>query len=101
MQSEQTNPVMKSWSFNDTQCREWGLALYGAGMHYDPLISSRSKLLVSWGRDWVVLCLASHRLSRSNPLSQSALLDRLRERDDFQRLTTDLVFPASPFAQDQ
>ena len=34
-----------------------GLTLYGAGMHYDPLISSRSKALVSWGHDWVVLCL--------------------------------------------
>ena len=29
--------------------------LYGAGMHYDPLISSRAKSLVSWGHDWVVL----------------------------------------------
>src|SRR4051812_21119579 len=26
-------------------------------MHYDPLISSRPKALVSWGHDWVVLCL--------------------------------------------
>jgi hypothetical protein len=26
-------------------------------MHYDPLISSRAKPLVSWGHDWVVLCL--------------------------------------------
>ena len=26
-------------------------------MHYDPLISSRAKSLVSWGHDWVVLCL--------------------------------------------
>src|SRR4029077_15813803 len=25
--------------------------------HYDPLISSRAKALVSWGHDWVVLCL--------------------------------------------
>ena len=32
-----------------------GLTLYGAGMHYDPLISSRAKALVSWGHDWVVL----------------------------------------------
>ena len=28
-----------------------------AGMHYDPLISSRAKSLVSWGHDWVVLTL--------------------------------------------
>ena len=26
-------------------------------MHYDPLISSRTKSLVSWGHDWVVLTL--------------------------------------------
>ena len=26
-------------------------------MHYDPLISSRSERLFSWGHDWVVLCL--------------------------------------------
>jgi hypothetical protein len=40
-----------------TGTRKRGLTLYGAGMHYDPLISSRSKALVSWGHDWVVLCL--------------------------------------------
>ena len=34
-----------------------GLTLYGAGMHYDPLISSRPKSLVSWGHDSVVLTL--------------------------------------------
>lgn len=42
---------------DDTLCRKRGLTLYGAGMHYDPLISSRAKSLVSWGHDWVVLCL--------------------------------------------
>jgi hypothetical protein len=26
-------------------------------MHHDPLISSRAKALVSWGHNWVVLCL--------------------------------------------
>jgi DDE superfamily endonuclease len=45
------------WAVDDTLCRKRGLTLYGAGMHYDPLISSRSKRLVSWGHDWVVLCL--------------------------------------------
>ena len=42
---------------DDTLCRKRGLTLYGVGMHYDPLISSRSKKLVSWGHDWVVLCV--------------------------------------------
>src|SRR3954447_12066811 len=45
------------WAVDDPLCRKRGLTLYGAGMHYDPLISSRAKALVSWGHDWVVLCL--------------------------------------------
>ena len=45
------------WAVDDTLCRKRGLTLYGAGMHYDPLISSRGKKLVSWGHDWVVLTL--------------------------------------------
>ena len=55
------------WAVDDTLCRKRGLTLYGAGMHYDPLISSRAKPLVSWGHDWVVLtlivafpCLGTH-----------------------------------------
>jgi hypothetical protein len=42
---------------DDTLCRKRGLTVYGTGMHYDPLISSRTMKLVSWGHDWVVLCL--------------------------------------------
>lgn len=42
---------------DDTLCRKRGLTVYGTGMHHDPLISSRTKPLVSWGHDWVVLCL--------------------------------------------
>src|SRR3984957_372807 len=45
------------WAIDDTLCRKRGLTLFGAGMHHDPLISSRAKPLVSWGHDWVVLCL--------------------------------------------
>jgi DDE superfamily endonuclease len=45
------------FTVDDSLCRKRGLTLYGAGMHYDPLISSRSKKLVSWGHDWVVLCV--------------------------------------------
>jgi len=42
---------------DDTLCRKRGLTVYGAGMHHDPLISSRAKPLTSWGHDWVVLTL--------------------------------------------
>jgi hypothetical protein len=45
------------WAVDDTLCRKRGLTLFAAGMHYDPLISSKSKALVSWGHDWVILCL--------------------------------------------
>jgi SRSO17 transposase len=45
------------WAVDDTLSRRRGLTLYGAGMHHDPLISSRNKPLVSWGHDWVVLCI--------------------------------------------
>ena len=42
---------------DDTLCLKRGLTLYGAGMHHDPLISSRKKKLTRWGHDWVVICL--------------------------------------------
>jgi len=42
---------------DDTLCRKRGLAVYGTGMRHDPLISSRSKKLTSWGHDWVVVTL--------------------------------------------
>jgi hypothetical protein len=45
------------WAVDDTLCRRRGLTLHGAGMHHDPLISSRKKPLVSWGHDWVVLSI--------------------------------------------
>jgi SRSO17 transposase len=45
------------WAVDDTLCRKRGLTVYGTGMHHDPLISSRAKPLVSWGHNWVVLCL--------------------------------------------
>ena len=45
------------WAVDDTVCRKRGLTVYGTGMHHDPLISSRAMKLVSWGHDWVVLCL--------------------------------------------
>ena len=45
------------WAVDDTLCRKRGLMLYGAGMHHDPLLSSKRHKVVNWGHDWVVLCL--------------------------------------------
>jgi len=42
---------------DDTLGRKRGRTISGTGMHYDPLLSSRALKVVSWGHDWVVLCL--------------------------------------------
>ena len=44
-------------SLDDTLCRKRGRKVFGAGMHYDPLISSRGKKLVAWGHNWVTLAV--------------------------------------------
>jgi DDE superfamily endonuclease len=42
---------------DDTLCRKRGLHLFGAGMHHDPLLSSKAVKVCSWGHSWVVLSL--------------------------------------------
>jgi hypothetical protein len=44
-------------AIDDTLARKRGLMVYGAGMHHDPLMSSKAKTITNWGHDWVVLCL--------------------------------------------
>ena len=44
-------------ALDDTLCRKRGLHLFGAGMHHDPLLSSKKVKLVSWGHVWVVVTL--------------------------------------------
>ncbi|MDA7949801.1 MAG: transposase [Hyphomicrobiaceae bacterium] len=45
------------WAIDDTLCRKRGLKLFGAGMHHDPLLSSKRHKVTNWGHDWVVLCV--------------------------------------------
>lgn len=40
---------------DDTLARKRGLKMFGAGMHHDPLLSSRGKVITNWGHSWVVL----------------------------------------------
>jgi len=40
---------------DDTLARKRGLKIFGVGMHYDPILSSRGKDIVNWGHNWVVL----------------------------------------------
>ena len=40
---------------DDTLAHKRGLKMFGAGMHHDPLLSSRGKVITNWGHSWVVL----------------------------------------------
>lgn len=42
-------------ALDDTLARKRGLKMFGTGMHHDPLLSSRSKVVTNWGHSWVVL----------------------------------------------
>ncbi|MCI0570092.1 MAG: transposase [Myxococcaceae bacterium] len=46
-----------SLTLDDTLARKRGLKVYGAGMHHDPLASSRKLAVTSWGHSWVVLAV--------------------------------------------
>ncbi|MGH7487751.1 MAG: transposase, partial [bacterium] len=40
---------------DDTLARKRGHKMFGTGMHHDPLLSSRGKVITNWGHSWVVL----------------------------------------------
>jgi len=40
---------------DDTLARKRGRKMFGVGMHHDPLLSSRGKVITNWGHSWVVL----------------------------------------------
>ncbi|REJ65462.1 MAG: transposase [Planctomycetota bacterium] len=42
-------------AIDDTLARKRGLKMFGVGMHHDPLLSSRGKVITNWGHSWVVL----------------------------------------------
>jgi hypothetical protein len=42
-------------ALDDTLARKRGLKVFGAGMHHDPLLSTRNKAVMNWGHSWVVL----------------------------------------------
>lgn len=42
---------------DDTLVCKRGLKLFGAGMHYDPLRSSKKHTVTSWGHDWVTVSI--------------------------------------------
>jgi SRSO17 transposase len=42
-------------ALDDTLARKRGRKMFGTGMHHDPLLSSRSRVVTNWGHSWVVL----------------------------------------------
>ena len=42
-------------AIDDTLARKRGLKVFGAGMHHDPLLSTRKTAIMNWGHSWVVL----------------------------------------------
>lgn len=44
-------------SLDDTRTHKRGPKIYGAGMHHDPIFSSKRTAVVTWGHSWVVLCV--------------------------------------------
>lgn len=44
-------------SLDDTLAAKRGLKVFGAGMHYDPQLSSRSKTITRWSHSWVILAV--------------------------------------------
>lgn len=42
-------------ALDDTLAGKRGLKVFGAGMHYDPQLSSRSKAITRWGHNWVIV----------------------------------------------
>lgn len=42
-------------ALDDTLCRKHGRRMFGAGMHHDPLISSRKMDVCNFGHSWVII----------------------------------------------
>lgn len=47
-------------AIDDTLAHKRGLKMFGTGMHHDPLLSSRSYTVTTWGHCWVVLGVVIH-----------------------------------------
>jgi hypothetical protein len=54
-------PLLASGSvqltLDDTLARKLGTKVFGVGMHHDPILSTRSRPVTSWGHSWVVLAV--------------------------------------------
>jgi hypothetical protein len=44
-------------TLDETRARKRGQKMFGTGMYYDPLLSTRKKPVVTWGHSWVVLAV--------------------------------------------
>ena len=44
-------------SLDDTEAHKRGKKVYGVGMHHDPQLSTRKRLVLTWGHNWVILAV--------------------------------------------
>jgi hypothetical protein len=58
---EVTRPFTVMMTVDDSFFAHWGSKIFGAGMHRDPLLSTRRKAVLRWGHCWVVLCVLIER----------------------------------------
>ena len=71
---------------DDTLARKRGMKVFGVGMHYDPMLSSRGKAIVNWGHSWVnyesvkhyVIKLFKILLKIRGTAKKQSLLDRVK-----------------------
>lgn len=64
-------------TLDDTLSRKRGLKVYGAGMHHDPMISTRKKAQLNYGHSWVVLAVVIPCPLRSGRFFSLPILVRL------------------------
>lgn len=64
-------------ALDDTLARKRGLKVFGAGMHHDPLLSTRKTAVMNWGHSWVVLGVLVKFSFRSNRYFCLPILFRL------------------------
>ncbi len=64
-------------TLDDTFNRKRGVKMFGAGMHHDPLASTRKVKVLGWGLSWVVLCVTVRLPFRADKMFSLPILLRL------------------------
>jgi hypothetical protein len=86
---------------DDTLARKRGLKMFGTGMHYDPILSSRGKAITNWGHSWVLLgVLAELPFRRGHYYCLPILVPALSESEERSETSSTLSHAAGTGARD-